>query len=219
MEEIYRNDNYLISPAIRTYYEHTLFKKAASTLFDIDHSYVERDVDAKKELKFASRSYGVMLGERFNFFDSGESIVRLKYRKFQSYNTNSDSNTKSLVYEQVKSFEKWILLFYSSYDMTRVENSIYDTNGLTVRGDFILPAVKNWFTPSIGLALTLTDPINNKAARGMEKLYNPSLRLARLFGKRIRGSFKIDYSKNDSKDTQNFAYKKTVYGFELEYLF
>lgn len=217
--DIYRNDNYLIAPAVRMYYEHTLFKKPASTLLDFEHSYVERDIDAQKKLKYASRSNGVMIGERFNYFDAGESILRFRYRKFESYNSNSNSNTKSFVYEQVKSFKENILLFYSSYDMTRVDDESFDTNGLTLRGDLIFAPYKNWFTPSVGFGLTLTDPINNKDGRGMEKLYNPSLRLARLFGKRMRGSFKIDYSKNDSKDKANFAYTKTIYGFELEYLF
>ncbi len=217
--DIYRNDNYLIAPAVRMYYEHTLFKKPASTLLDFEHSYVERDIDAQKKLKYASRSNGVMIGERFNYFDAGESILRFKYRKFESYNSNSNSNTKSFVYEQVKSFKQNLLLFYSSYDMTRVDDESFDTNGLTLRGDLIFAPYKNWFTPSVGFGLTLTDPINNKDGRGMEKLYNPSLRLARLFGKRMRGSFKVDYSKNDSKDKANFAYTKTIYGFELEYLF
>ncbi len=217
--EIYRNDNYVIAPALRTYYEHTLFNKAASTLFDLEHSYVERDVKAEKKLTFASRSYGAMLGERFNYFNWGESILRLRYRKFDSYNPSSDSVTTSLVYEQVRVFKENVLLFYSSYDMTKVEDDSFDTNSLTLRADLILPQVKNWFTPSFGFGLTLTDPVNNKEARGLEKLYNPSVRLARLFGKRFRGSFKVDYSKNDSKDKENFAYTKTVYGFELEYLF
>jgi hypothetical protein len=218
-KEIYRNDNYLISPAIRTYYEHTLFKKPASVLFDVDYSYVERDIDAKQKLKYASRSYGAMLGERFNYFSWGESILRFRYRKFESFNAASNSNTKSFVYEQVRMFKENILLFYASYDMTKVEDESFDTNGITVRGDLILAPVKNWFTPSIGFAVTLVDPVNNKAVRGTEKLYNPNIRLSRLFGKRMRGSFKLDYSKNDSKDKENFAYTKTVYGFELEYLF
>lgn len=219
VKEIYRNDNYMISPAIRTYYEHTLFKRPASVLFDIDHSYIERDVDAKQKLKFASRSYGAMLGERFNYFSWGESILRFKYRKFDSYNTASNADTKSFVYEQVRMFKENILLFYSSYDMTKVDNNIFDTNSVTLRGDLILAPVKTWFTPSIGLGLTLTDPVNDKKNRGLEKLYNPNIRLSRLFGRRFRGNFKIDYSKNDSKDKENFAYTKTVYGFELEYIF
>lgn len=217
--EIYRNDNYVIAPAVRTYYEHTLFNRPASTLFDLEHSYVERDVNASKKLTFASRSYGAMIGERFNYFNWGESIVRLKYRKFESYNSSSNSNMASLVYEQVKVAGENIFLFYSSYDMTKVEDQSFNTNSLTLRGDLILPQVKNWFTPSFGLGLTFTDPVNNKTVRGLEKLYNPSVRLARLFGKRIRGSFKVDYLKNDSKDKENFAYTKTVYGLELEYLF
>lgn len=224
-DEIKRNNNYIISPALRTYYEHTIFNKAASTLFDLEHSYVARAIDVgsatsdDESLKYASRSYATMLGERFNYFDWGESIVRLKYRKFDSYNNQSNSKTTSLIYEQVRAFKENVLLFYGSYDMSRVEDSSFDTNSLTLRGDLILGKVKDWFTPSIGLGITLTNPINNKDVRGLEKSYNPNIRFARLFGKRIRGSFKVDHTKNDSKDKENFAYQKTMYGFEFEYLF
>lgn len=217
--EIYRNDNYFLAPALRTAYEHTYDGKPASLLFDYEYGEARRDVEAKKELVFSSRSHTLMLGERLNVFERGETIVRLRHRNFESYVPSLDSKTLSLVLEQIIAFKQSTLLFYGSYDRTRVSESIYDTDALTVRGDLIFDRVRDWFTPSLGFGITRTDPINNQKERGVEYLVNPSARLSRTIGQRWRGTLKYDYMKNGSKDETNFQFVKSIYSFELEYLF
>jgi tetratricopeptide (TPR) repeat protein len=216
---VYKNDNYLITPALRTAYEHSLFKKPASFLVDYEFSEAQRDVDAQKELSFSSKSHTFMIGERFNFFQGGETIVRLRQRHLTSYIESSNSKTTSLVFEQLKSLGLSVLLFYVSYDQMRVADESFDTDALTFRTDLILPRFRDWFTPSFGLALTSTDPINDREARGRELLINPSLRLSKAFRKHWRANLKYDYQKNQSKDTEQFAYTKSIYALELEYLF
>lgn len=216
--EIYRNDNYVLAPAIRTSYEHTFRNKPAAVLLDYDYNDAKRDIDSEKELKFAFRSHTLMLGERFNFFKAGESIVRLRRRQFDSYLNSSDSHTTSLVYEQVVGLKTNTLIFFTSYDVTRVKNNIFDTDALTLRGDVLMAPVKTWFTPSVGLGITRTNPIND-SVRGTEYLINPSGRLSRVFARNLRGNLKFDYQNNKSDDKENFAYKKYIYSFELEYVF
>lgn len=220
-KEIYRNDNYLFAPAIRTAYEHSLWKKPASILLDYDFNYSERNVNPEKEqLLFSSRAHTFMLGERFNYFSWGESTVRLRHRLFESFVSTSNAQTTSVVVEQVKLLKENLLLFYASYDRTRVDNEIFNTDALTLRGDFIVSRVGNTgLIPTIGLGLTSTDPINNRATRGRELLINPSARLSKIFRKNWRGNLKYDYQNNQSKDKANFAYKKQIFAFELEYLF
>lgn len=217
--EIYRNDNYLIAPAIRSGYEHSWRDKPATFLFDYEYSSARRDVEAKKKLEFSSRSHTLMIGERFNYFQGGESIIRLRHRMFESYLSASDAETTSLVFEQIKGFTANTLLFYFSYDRTRVKNDEFDTDSLTFRTDLIMSRIGNLFTPSFGLGLTSTDPINDRASRGRELLINPSARLSKMFGRNWRGNLKYDYQKNNSKDEERFAYNKQIYSFELEYLF
>lgn len=217
--EIYRNDNYMIAPAIRTAYEHTLWKKPAAFLVDYDYNEARRDVNAEEKLEFSSRSHTFMVGEKFNYFTLGESILRLRYRMLESYISTADSKLISLVYEQIMTFKVNTFLLYASYDRMRVEDSSFDTNSFTVRGDLIMGRVRDWFTPMVGLGLTSTDPINNQSARGRELLFNPSFRLARTFKRNWRANVKYEYQKNNSKDTENFAYKKSIYALELEYLF
>lgn len=218
--EIYRNDNYYIAPAIRTAYEHTLWKKPASILVDYDFSQSQRDVNAKKRLEFSSRSHALMLGERFNYFNIGESTLRLRYRLFDSYTDSADSKTVSFIYEQLFVGEKNLFLLYTSYDRTRVEDEVFDTDSFTVRGDWIF--ARDSFlgtTPSIGLMLTSTDPVNDEENRGRELLVNPNIRISKNLSKHWRGNLKYDYQNNDSKDEDGFAYRKSVYSVEIEFLF
>ena len=217
--EIYRNDNYLLSPSIRTAYEHTLFRNPASHLFDFDFTHAERDVNEKQKLEFSFRSFTFMAGEKFKFFSEGETILRTKLRIFQSYLSPSDSKTFSFVGEQLFALKAFTFMFYSSFDFTRVEADIFDTNAMTLRGDLLLPKYKDWFTPSVGLGLTVTDPINDRKARGLETLLSPSVRLNRQLKKNWRLNSRLEYHRNSSKDKQNFDYKRYLVGFELEYVY
>lgn len=217
--EIYRNDNYLIAPALRTAYEHTFREKPASFLVDYEYSEAKRDVNAQKKLEFSSRSHTIMIGERLNLFKDGESVIRLRYRMLDSYLNSSDSKLTSLVFEHIKPLSISTLLIYASYDRMRVQNEAFNTDAFTMRGDFIFARVRDWFTPSVGLSLTSTDPINNRAARGRELLVNPNARVSKTFKKSWRANLRYDYQKNNSKDQENFAYQKSIYAFELEYLF
>lgn len=216
--EIYRNDNYVLAPAVRTSYEHTFNNKPAAVLFDYDYNEAKRDVNANENLDFAFRAHTLMLGERFNYFQMGESTVRLRRRQFDSYLNSADSHTTSLVYEQIVGLKENTLIFVTAYDVTRVKDNAFDTDALTLRGDFLLAPVKTWFTPTVGMGITRTNPINN-SARGTEYLINPNARLSRTFARNLRGNLKFDYQNNKSDDKENFAYKKYIYSFELEYVF
>ncbi len=216
--EIYRNDNYLLAPALRTAYEHTLWTKPASALLDYDYSESKRDVNSEEKLTFSFRSHTFMIGERFNYFSMGESIIRLRKRFFDSYIDTSDSNTTSFSFEQSSSINSSILLLYASYDRTRVRFEIFNTDAFTLRADLIAGQFRTWFSPSLGMGITHTNPLNN-SARGQEYLFNPSARLSRTIKKNLKGSLKFDYQDYKSDDTANFAYKRYMYSLEVEYLF
>ncbi len=217
--EIYRNDNTFLAPALRTSLEHTMVGKPASVLFDYDYNEAKRDVNSEKRLVFGSRAHNFMLGERFNYFSKGETTLRLKRRIFESYISNSDSKAISFIFEQVVSLKESTLLFYGSYDRTRVNTEAFDTNAMTMRTDWLLASYKNWFTPSLGLGVTRSDPINDRSNRGIEWLLNPSLRLSKSFGKNWRVNSRLEHSRNVSKDKENFDYKRNLVASELEYIF
>lgn len=217
--EIYRNDNYLIAPAVRASYEHELWNRPASLLFDYDYSESRRDVNAKKEFDLSYRSHALMLGEKFNFFNFGETLFKIKYRVLEGHTSGSDANLASLVFEQLKNVSNHTLYFHFSFDRMRVDDNRFDFNALTFRTDFFIKEFKNGLTPTVGLGITSVDPVRAKDERGKELLLNPSLRLSKRFDKNWRGNLKYDFEKYNSKDKDNFNYTKSVYALELEYLF
>ena len=217
-DTIKANNNYALVPALRTAYEHTLFEKPASHLLDYEYNYAHRDLNAEDKLIFSSRTHTYMVGERFNLLTLGESIIRYRQRHFESYNKSSNSITKSFVLEQILSFKTGhMLILVGSYDKSNNENDLFDTNALMTRGDLIFPKYKDWFTPTLGLGLTFTDPYNN-SDRGLEKQINPSLKMTRTFGPRLRGTLRFEYWKNNS-NAKSFQYTKAATGAELEYVF
>ena len=111
------------------------------------------------------------------------------------------------------------LLFYGSLDTTKVRNNLFDTNAVTLRGDWIMPRYKDWFNPSIGLSVTVTDPVNNRSRRGIENNFTPNVRLSRNIGKNWRLNTRLEHQRNNSKDKTSFAYKKNIIALELEYIF
>ncbi len=220
-KEIIRNDNWVLAPSIRTSYEHTLKKKPASFLLDYDYVYTQRDTQGSGTLVFNSRVQTLSVGERIvGLVGNGETTFRLRFRSFDSFSQSANSKAQGLNVEHVqpsKSGKVWIFNF--GYDRSRVNDKLFNANTMFLRSDVIF---KQWqflsITPQLGLGMTLTDPVNN-ASRGMETLLNPSMRLSRPFAKRYRMSFHADYMNNKSKDTKNFAFQKTFYGVEIEYLF
>jgi hypothetical protein len=160
-----------------------------------------------------------MLGERFKFFSFGETVVRLRERQFKSYIPLSNSKTLSLVVEQTVGLKNSTLLLYSSLDRTRVNRDVFDTDALTLRADWLLPSFRDWFNPSVGMGLTLTDPINDRSNRGLEKNIGPTLKFSKVLGKGFRLNSRLEHQQNISKDRTNFNYKKNIAALELEYIF
>jgi predicted Zn-dependent protease len=217
-DTIQANDNYAIVPAVRTAYEHTLWNRPASHLFDYEYNYAHRDLNAEDKLIFSSRTQTYMLGERFNLLSNGETIVRYRQRHFDSYLAASNSVTNSFVLEQILSLKSGhMLILMGSYDQARNNTDLFNTNALMTRMDVIFPRYKDWFTPTVGMGLTFTDPYNN-SSRGLEKLINPSVKLTRTISPRMRATFRLEYWKNNSNAT-SFQYTKQATGVELEYVF
>jgi hypothetical protein len=200
-------------------HEHTLWGNPASFHIDYEYNEAKRDVNAEKKLEFSSRSHTFTVGEKFKYFSFGETALRLRERFFESFLNASDSKATGLVMEQIVGLKNSTLLIYSSLDFTRVRTKTFDTNALMVRADWLLPKYKDLFTPSLGMGLTVTDPINNREARGIETLLHPSLRLSRNLGKNWKLNSRLEHQRNNSKDKSNFAFQKNLVGLELEYLY
>jgi tetratricopeptide (TPR) repeat protein len=219
VSEIAAADNYGYNIALRNSYEYTKDKKPAGILFDYEYGYIARNIASDGNLTFNSKSHNIMLGQRLNIFDRGESIFRYKYRNTINVTASSNATTHSFTYEQMVGFENGhTVLLYNSLDLLRSETSTNDNNALTLRADYILPRIGELGTPSFGLGVTLTDTMAQSSSRGMETTISPSLKLTKSFGRKYRWNLKYDMIKNNSKST-DYTFTKSIYGFDVEYVY
>ncbi|MBL7666204.1 MAG: hypothetical protein JNM93_13795 [Bacteriovoracaceae bacterium] len=217
-ETIYASDNLNSTAAVRTAFEHWMWGKPASVLFDYEFNYVLKDLNAENSLIYNSSAHVFMIGERFNWFNAGETIMRLKYRDTTNTTDTSSSTITSGILEQMVNFESGhILLFYGDMSLTRVETDTFDTNSMTFRLDWIAPRIFDYATPTLGLGYTYSDVINDDS-RGTETLINPTFKLTRVVNDSLRANLKFDYMKNTS-GSDSFAYNKFTAAFGLEWIF
>jgi tetratricopeptide (TPR) repeat protein len=179
--EVYKNDSYNITPALKNSFEHTLFGERASFLFEIDYSYIGRDTLANKEKNFYSRATTYTFGEKFKFFSKGDTTLKIKSKDYYGYLPSLDNKTFSLSADQVLSLSGGhlaILLF--SYDDVDVYNSPRSsTRSYLFRTDYIIPnAFAGWML-NLAMSVTMLDTLIQKPTRGVEKTYTPSVKITK----------------------------------------
>ncbi|MCB9092226.1 MAG: hypothetical protein H6621_00725 [Halobacteriovoraceae bacterium] len=208
--DIYQNDQYTITPAIRMTREHSMKGKPASFIFDIDYAQVERDRNQEEEYIFYSRSYSLALGERLQLFDIGESTFKIKNKITESYDPGIDSKTMTLQYSQFFNRQSGDrIIFVSNFNFTNNQSDDLDTNSYSFILNYIMLSNSKWATfYTLGASVTLTDTLEQKDTRGIEKLYQPNISATKIFGKNIKLTGKYSYSKNDSKDNENYSYNR-----------
>ncbi len=210
-------NNWTGTVALRNAFEHWMWGKPASVLLDVDFNHIERNL-SNDGLSFNSRSTTYMLGERFNLFNAGETILRLRYKDTVSYTEANNSTTTSLVAEQMLNSETgYILLLNLDYSQLRVETDSFDTNSYAARFDLITPRVFGFATPTFGFGYTYTDVIND-SSRGTETLLNPSFKLTKVVNPATRINLKFDYYDSVSNST-TYTYNRSVTTLGLEYIF
>lgn len=217
--EVMTNDNTYFSAALKTAYEHEGRRFPRTTLIDFEFNESQRDIDANRKLSFNSKAHVYSLGQKIKYFSFGDSLFQLRLRSLTSYLDNSDSTTLSVSFEQALNIFNNTLLFYMGHDRMRVQNSSFDNNSSTLRLDFIFSQFSYLFTPMVSLMMTRTNPINDVESRGKETLINPSIRLTKKISNKWELQIKYDFQDYQSKDQQNFAYKKSQYAIEFGYLF
>jgi tetratricopeptide (TPR) repeat protein len=213
-------DNYTYTFALRMAQEHWLWGKPASFLFDIDFNEIYRKLNAPTSSTHERNSTNVtyMIGERFNFFERGESVLRLRYTDSDNSTESSSSTITSLVAEQIVGFRSgYILLLFANYDMTRVETDSFDQNTLAFNMSLITPRIFDYATPTLTLGYSSADLIND-STRGTETTVTAGLRLTRTYSKKYRGNLSFNYTDVQS-GSSSFTFDKFVTTVGVEYLF
>ncbi len=217
---IFKNDLYAINPAIRSSWEHTIFDKRGSFLFDLEYSYNEKDFDGEKDIKFYNRALTFVMGEKLRIWDIGPSTLKLKKRHTYNYDPELDSVTTTISATQLmKTSSGHMIVMMANMNFLRNKNVSNDTDNLVLLANYIIPTWKNFVSPTFGIMHIMTDTKLQSESRGTEHMLVPSFSISKKMGKKLKMTWKSDYTKQTSKNKQANAYTKWTTGLEMAYNF
>jgi tetratricopeptide (TPR) repeat protein len=218
--EVYQNDSFGINANIKNKYEHILFDRPASFLFDIETGKTLKDWKQTHKREAYSTTLNFGIGESFSYFKSGDTSVKLKRKKFNGENESISNNTTSLSADQTVSFSNQHLLIalLEADIIDNFNNTSTSTNTYLARFDYLIPEIMPKYTLGLALATTITDTKEQKASRGTEYSLNPSIDLSKEISDKMKLSINYDYTKSKSKSS-DYNYKKSVFSTEFRYSF
>jgi len=219
--EVYQNDGYDGTISFKTRTEHFAFGSAAGFLFDLDYNTTNKDYTGKHDIQNFSKAFSLSFGESFQYFKFGGTTVTYKYKKTSAYIHTLDTNahTFTAIQTHIRPNND-LMIFLALATFSRAPTApTSDTDSLLLRMDYIIPEFLPKFILNPSMAFTLLDPKLQKPTRGIEKTYNPSIKITRKTGDHLQTSIFYNYTKNSSKNKASYDYVKVQYGFELKYIF
>lgn len=217
---VYENDAYSLTGALRNKIDHKIGQTISTFLFDYDYNYTAKDRDhTQKRIKY-SNATTYTLGERLKYFSKGDTTIKLKYKDYTAYSNTLYNKTTSVSIDQAIAFSnQTLLIILGQADLVdSYNNTTSSTDSYLLRFDYIIPEFFPTFTLGIGMATTFLDTKKQKATRGMEKTYNPSLDLSKDITANFKLGINYDYSKTTSKSVSN-EYTKQTLTTEFRYTF
>lgn len=218
--EVYQNDSLVINTNLKNKFEHKFKERPASFIFDIDYSRTSRDWKQTKNRDFYASAITYIFGESVSYFDFGDTAFKIKRKNYNGENTAISNHTTSLSLDQTVFLPTQHLLI-GLMDMSFIDNynnATTSTNTYLLRFDYIIPEVFPQYTLGVALATTLTDTKEQKASRGIEISYNPSLDLSKEISQKAKIGINYDFTKTKSKNT-SFSYSKNVLTTEFRFSF
>ena len=218
--EVYQNDSIVMNFALKNKYEHKIKNLPASLIFDIDYSNTQKDWQAQKKKEFYAKSTTFTLGETFNYFDFGDTTFKFKRKNYIGANTDISNHTTIFSADQIiyLPIQHLIVVLFETDLIDNFNAPTTNTNTHLFRMDYIIPEIFHTYTLSTALATTMTDTKEQKATRGTEISWNPSIDITKDLTEKSKLSLNYDYTKSTS-DNPDFSYGKSVFTAELSYSF
>lgn len=212
-------DTYGFSAALRTSLEYYAFGKPASLLFDYSIGQDSRFDATEEGFKFFSRTHNFSLGQKFDYFNRGTSILRFNFSTTDRAVEADQSNGSGLSLEQVIKLSDYYSAFlYTSYTKNTSDNPNYENTQFLAKIDFILPAFWINYQPFIGFLGVMTTPEFNKEERGTENTFGPNFRISKRVGTNSRLNLRYDYQINTS-GSEDYEFKKSILAVDFEAVF
>ncbi len=218
--DVYKNDGYLIAPALRGAYEFNWKRKIASLLYEYEYTYTARDKNAVGKRTFFGTTETYILGLRYRFIEQGETTIKLKMRTLDSYSELISGNTTSLYLDQLYILRNGhAIIGMLQADLYRPNESYYATDSLFIRADYLMPRLFWDVDLNVNVSLNFIDTKEQSETRGTEKMLTLGGKLLRRYKEHWRYGILANYMKNSSLDAANYSFSKLYFGAEVRYSF
>lgn len=217
---VFTNDRYTITPTLRTRYEHTMFGKMTSTLFNIGYDYAAQDKLAIQEKSFFSRSLTYTLGQRIRLISYGDTTFRFRIKKYDAHSDNLSNDTTGFSIDQIAVLpNSHLMIFNFSFDsVDNYNNPIASTASMTLRTDYVMSNIFPQWNLDLSLSYNALDTKEQSDVRGTEVTLSPAVKLTRRVFNKYRLIFEYAYN-TKSSDSPDSEYQKNLMTFELRYDF
>lgn len=217
---VFTNDRYTITPSLRNRFEHTLFGKVSSALFNITYDYAAQDKLAVQQKSFFSRSLTYTIGQRMRLFSFGDTTFRLRFKTYEAHDELLDNDTTGFTLDQIAILPNQHLLVATlSYDnVDNINNPIASTASTVLRGDYIINNIFPQWNLDFALSYNALDTMEQSDERGTEVTISPSFKITRRLYNKYRLMFEYAYNSKSSLN-ETFEYQKNLVTLELRYDF
>lgn len=218
---VFQNDTRVVTGSLANTYEYTLNGRQNSLLLNYDYTYTGRDTLGVKDISLFAQSQTLLLGNAFVHQNYSTTTIKFQQRDYQAYLPSLNNKTKVFSIDHfmiTKGGSFLIFLFQSDFvDSYNATNN--STNNYYFRVDYILSEILPTYSLNASFGVSLLDTKAQKATRGTEKTYVPSIELRKRISKSIQAKLGADYTKNSSLDKANFDYSKVNvrFGFEASF--
>lgn len=216
---VYQNDNFSVTPALRTKIEHWSGGKPATGMAELEFNYMGRDHLKRHEFTYYTRYLNFILGERVRWFDTGSTTIKLNIKFQENFDTSKNYYSPGISITQLIKVGSNNLVNTLSADFLRSRTLTNDERNYKVRTSITFSKFfeKVDFTPAF--SLSIKDTMLQKNTRGNEFTINPSIAFNRPLTERIDGTFDYGWTKNRSQDKANYQYTKHEVHFGASYRF
>lgn len=205
--EVYKNDNFTLEPALTLERMHTLFNKKGTWYLTAEYNYQVQDYNRKHGFDYYSRSLNIELGERADFFETGQTDIKAKLKFYENYNPSSNSLQPGIDLNQKFNLGPSRISTTLAVDWLYARAAIDDTITYKFNNRYPWDIDKRWnLTPKLNFSVT--DTKARRAQRGFEQKINPGLTLRRSLRNGATLRFIYDFTRNLSKDRRNQQYKR-----------
>lgn len=218
--EVYKNDRYVLSPEIKGTWEHKINGKMAASELSFTYDYTGQDVDAQKEKSFFSRSFNIGLSERVRLLPFGDTVFKLKYKRYRNKSELQHFNSFGFGVDQIAILPNrdLIVALFNYTDIDNFNNTNASSATLVLRADYIMTRIIPKVDLTFSLSFSALDTKEQSETRGTEKTVTPSIKLSRKISDSLRLSFEHSVTSKSSLSEQN-EYDKKITSFELRYLY